>query len=567
MRNNWQNFLSIVYVFLFPALAFSQQSEKVFQGERQVEEEKILRERIEETEEAPAIGEETPVPASPVSGDEKAFIQDIVVSGVTLVPNAEVNAAVAPFKNRELTLSEMQQAVDAVTNVYRGHGFVTSRAYLPPQKIERSVLEILAIEGKTGDVQVRGNKYFKTEAIVNGLDLQKGEAFNYNDMRSRIARLNRHPDRTVKATLAPGKETGSTDIIVDVTDRNPVHLRLDWDNYGSRYVRKDRYTGVVSHNNLLGRDDMFSLQYTVSDAEDYQLLGMRYLLPVAEKTKVGFSASRSKLSLGREYTDLEARGKSRLYGIFLTQELARKDNLDISFTTGFDYLDSFNFQSGSLQSRDRLRMASLGFDIDYADNWSGRTIVSPEARLGIPDIMGGMDDQDPMASRSGSGGKFIKYSGTLVRLQKLPLASALLWKNEAQTSPYILPASQQFQIGGISNVRGYPSGEFVGDEGIASTFELVLPPFGLAGDVKVPYSAGTLRDALSFAVFYDWGWVSLRNPQPGEEKSETLRGAGIGLRFNLPEDFSFRLDFAWPLGRTPSDGDHFHPWMLVSKEF
>ena len=92
--------------------------------------------------------------------------------------------------------------------------------------------------------------------------------------------------------------------------------------------------------------------------------------------------------------------------------------------------------------------------------------------------------------------------------------------------------------------------------------------YGLPKDLKVPFSAATWYDALRLAAFYDLGFVSLHEPQAGEAKDKTLRSIGCGIGFNLPEDFSLRLDFAWAVGgRTPSDGKTFHPWVFVSKQF
>jgi len=232
-------------------------------------------------------------------------------------------------------------------------------------------------------------------------------------------------------------------------------------------------------------------------------------------------------------------------------------------------MNSKNYQLSAEQSRDRLRILTLGLDIDLTDRFyqGARTIIAPEIGFGIPDILGGSDKKDSRSSRTGAGGKFIKPSVSLLRLQKLPWESSLLWKNQAQVSGYVLPASQQLQLGGISNVRGYPSGETFGDMGYATTFELLAPAYPMPKDVRVPFSQAKFYDALRLAVFYDWGWVKLRNPQAGERRQDTLRSAGCGLRLNLPEDFSVRVDLAWPLDRMPSDGDHFHPWVSVSKQF
>jgi hemolysin activation/secretion protein len=565
-----RNILAIVSLMVFlPILALAQQVEKVQSGERQVDEEKLLRERIEKEKVTPEIQEEAPSVPLPASKDQKAFVKKINVIRVTLLPESEIFGIIAPFENKELSLADMQKVVDLITDAYRRKGYVTSRAYLPPQKIVNEILEIMAVEGTVGDVSVKGNKFFRAPLIRKAISLQKGEIFDYNKLRRSLARLNEHPDRRVKAVLVPGKDPGSTDIVLEVADNMPIHLRLDYDNYASRYVHKNRYSGTLSHNNIFGLDDILALQYQVGEANDYQLTSMRYLVPVSDKTKVGAFATRSKLSLGREYADLDARGKSKMFGIFAMHELLNKADLSVTLNAGFDYLDSFNFQTGSEQSRDRMRVAKLGCDMDYSDQWlgGGRTIFSPEADFGFANIMGGMKAKDSRASRVGSGGKFVKFPANLLRLQKMPFSSSLLWKNSAQLSSYTLAASQQIQLGGISNVRGYPSGEYVGDQGFTSTFEWLLPPYLFPKDVQVPFSKAKFYDAFRIALFYDWGWAQLHHPQAGERKNETLRSAGCGLRFNLPENFSIRADLAWALDKTPSDNDHVHPWVAVSKEF
>jgi hemolysin activation/secretion protein len=68
-------------------------------------------------------------------------------------------------------------------------------------------------------------------------------------------------------------------------------------------------------------------------------------------------------------------------------------------------------------------------------------------------------------------------------------------------------------------------------------------------------------------MFYDLGNSHLRRPGTGERKNTTLRSVGCGVRFNLPEDFSVRVDLGWPLDKTPSDSDHLHTWAMVSKNF
>ena len=149
----------------------------------------------------------------------------------------------------------------------------------------------------------------------------------------------------------------------------------------------------------------------------------------------------------------------------------------------------------------------------------------------------------------------------------MPFNSTLLWKNRLQFTPYILTAAEQYQIGGIINVRAYPPAELVGDKGYSSVVELSFPPYLVPKDLRVPFSKAKIYDAVRIVTFYDWANVRLFRPGTGEEESETLRGAGCGLRLSLPENFSARIEVAWPLDKTPSDSDNVRTLFEVSKTF
>lgn len=545
---------------------FAQKVGEVEKIERELEKEKLLREKIEKEKELPEVEEKKPeIPPPPVK-EEKLFIKKINVIGVTLLSQEQIKEIITPFENKELALRDFQKLADLITDVYRQKGYITSRAYLPPQKIEQGILELRVIEGIVGEIEIKGNRYFKTSLFERKITLKRGEPFNYNILRKNIIKINEHPDRSSRAVLMPGKKPGATDTVLEVKDHLPIHIGFEWDNFGSRYIDKDRYGVTLTHNNLLGWEDILAIQYQLAQSNTYRLNSLRYLLPINKDLDIGFFAARTKLDLAREYKDLDARGKSKLYSIYATQSLIDRENIDLSLNLGFDYKDIFNFQLGDETSRDRLRVAKIGLDLDLTDKF-GRTLLSNELDWGIPDIMGGLGEQDTKASRSGSGGKFIKDTINLLRLQKMPFSSTLLSKNQIQLSPYILTAAEQFQIGGIANVRGYPPAEHVGDKGYATTLEWSSPVYFLPKGIKVPLSSAKLYDALRVVTFYDWANVDLRNPQAGEEEKETLSSVGWGLRFNLPEDFSARLDFAWPLDKTPSDNNHLHTWVDVSKSF
>ncbi len=530
------------------------------------EQEAALRKKIETEKKAPQIEEHLPQPAVPSVSEQRVLVQGIRVTAATLIPGKEINNIIDPYKNKELTLAEIQKVADLITDAYRQKGYITSRAYVPPQKMEGGVLEIKVLEGVMGNVEIKGNRYFRTNLLKNKITLKREQPFDYNQLRKDLTKINENPDRTARAVLMPGKEPGSTDLVLEIKDRLPIHVGFDWDNFGSRYIAEDRYTLKFTDNNLFGFDDNLTFQYQLSQEGRYFLKSVRYLFPLTPDLEVGFFTAFSRVKLGQEFEDSDVRGKSQLYGLFANQSLIDTERLNLTLNLGFDYKDITNHQFQRVSSSDRLRVVRAGLNMDMSDNF-GRTVITNEFDFGIPDIMGGLRKHSNKASRDGAGGKFTKNTLNLLRLQKMPFSSTLLWKNQMQISPYILTAVEQFQIGGISNVRGYPPAEVVGDNGYSSTFEWTFPPYLLPKDIKVPFSRAKLYDAFRFAMFYDWANTRLRRPSATEEKNKTLRSVGWGFRFNLPEDFSIRVDIAWALDNLPSDRRGMHPWVQVSKSF
>jgi hemolysin activation/secretion protein len=544
----------------------SQQASGQVRTQQLEQEDQYLRKQVEQKKKAPQIEENLPKPAPVSTSEQKVFIKEIRVDQTALIPAEEINRIIAPYQNRELTLGDMQKIADLITDDYRQKGYITSRAYLPPQKIESGILEIRILEGLMGNVEVKGNRFFSTKLIKSKITIKKGEPFNYNQLRKDLTKINENPDRNARTILMPGKEPGQTDLVLEIKDRLPIHVGLDYDNYGSRYIDHNRYTVRFIDNNVFGFDDNLTFQYQMAEASRYYLKSLRYLYPLTQSTGVGFFAAFSRVKLGKEFKDEDVRGKSQLYGLFVNQMLIDTERLDLTLNLGFDYKNITNYQLGTVTSADRERVARAGLDMDISDNY-GRTVVTDEIDVGIPNIMGGLKTHDDKASTSGAGGKFTKNTLNLLRLQRMPFSSTLLWKSQVQTTPYILTAVEQFQIGGIANVRGYPPAEAVGDNGYSTTFEWTFPAYGLSKSIRVPFSHGKLYDAVRFALFYDWANARLRRPTGTQEKNKTLSSAGCGFRFNLPEDFSVRVDMAWPLDNMPSDGDRLHTWVQVSKTF
>ncbi len=498
------------------------------------------------------------------------LVNTISVEGATILSQDEIKRVTAQYEGRQLSMRTIQKTADLITDLYRTKGYATSRAYIPPQTIRDGVLIIRVIEGRLGKVDIKGNKYYKTSLIRDRLALAPAGYFDYSALQRSMVYVNEQSDIKAKATLVPGAEAGTTDVVIEVADQLPVHAGFEFDNYGSRYINKNRYSLVFEHNNLFGFADKLYLKAQRAEADRMHLEQGRYTFPISSTLDVGAYAVNSKMKLGKEFKDVDARGKAEIYGVFANQSLVHNQDLDIRLNAGFDYKSIHNYLLGAQSSRDEVRMLKAGADVDILDPW-GRNVIMPELNQGFGDILGGMADKDPNASRSGAGGRFTKAVLNYYRLQKLPYEMTFLWKNNAQFTNHNLVASEQFQVGGATSVRGYAPAEKSGDKGLYTSPEVSFPIYFMNKDSKLPFAKNpgeTWYNALRCVVFYDWGTAHVRTPAAGEKKHETLRSVGFGWRFNFRDTIAARLEIGYPLGdKTPSDGDHAHPWVEVITRF
>ncbi|MCX5708004.1 MAG: hypothetical protein NTY14_03365 [Candidatus Omnitrophica bacterium] len=559
--------LGLVLGFVFVITCFAQTTPTaggITAQQRELEKEKKIEKKIG-TEKTKA--QETLTPEMLSDTGPKVLVKSINVEGATLLTQQEITAITSPYQGMELSLRSMQKIADLITDEYRKKGYATSRAYLPPQSIKEGVLLIKVVEGKLGQLEIRGNQHFKTSLLEQKINLKPGGYFDYSALQKSLVYINEAPDRKARVTLVPGKAAGTTDVVIDVKDKLPIHAGFEYDNYASRYLDRNRYSLVLEDNNLFGFDDKLYIKALIGEAKHLLQYQGRYSFPINDGFDIGGYFLISKTRLGKEFTDLASKGKAEIYGLFSSYALINTQAWDLRLNGGFDYKNIDNYLIGTRTSRDDLRVLKIGADSDSADAW-GRNIASVEVDQGIKEFLGGMDKKDLYGSRAGGGGQFTKFPAYYFRLQKMPWETTLLWKNMAQYSNNALVASEQFQAGGPISVRGYPAAEYVGDKGFYTSPELSLPIYCLKKDWKVPHNEETWYDTTRLVLFYDWATTRLNRVGSGEKKNHTIKGFGYGLRFNLRDNLSFRVEVGYPLGKpTPSDGHDPHMWCEFTSKF
>ncbi|MEK6652030.1 MAG: POTRA domain-containing protein, partial [Nitrospirota bacterium] len=298
-------FLCLTAILLFSAPALAQ--EKSGEILQQLEKKELI---PKEKPEAPVIEQKEEKPRDAIDG-KKILIRQIKLQGAALIDEQTLKIILSKYENKELTLSEINQIAEDITLNYRKQGYILAYAYIAPQEIKDGILEISVIEGRTGEITIRGNKSYSAKFIQKHLErIKQDPSLKEEKLERALLILNEYPSLSVKASLTAGKELGATDITAQAKDSLPISGSLFYDNFGTNITSKHRAGINLNTGNLITSGDYLMLRgLTGLDRIDLNKLSYgraEYLFPIDYNgTKMGLSYANSIYKAGEQYTILD----------------------------------------------------------------------------------------------------------------------------------------------------------------------------------------------------------------------------------------------------------------------
>lgn len=487
---------------------------------------------------------------------EKIMVKGFNFQGNTIFSDQELNKCVAKYIDKELSLADLNKAAREVTKKYREAGYFLAVAYLPEQQIVDGVVTIEVQEGYLGEIKVEGEAHYSKDFIRSHFDPLSHGALNYNQLVKTLLLLNEYSDLYVRAILEKGSKPGTANVVLKVVDKLPVHAFASFNNAGSKYISTLRENAGVSIGNLLVDGSELSLKGTVGNpVNQLQFIDLDYNLPLnSYSTKVGAEYSESWYRLGKEFQNLRYAGNSFVIKGYLDQPLQRTRTLSTDMSLSFDWIRSLNKTQDETTSKDKLRVLRLTYTFNRGDDlfMGGRNLISFELSQGL-NICGASKLTDQDLSRANADGKFTKLEIDFQRLQRISYLVSAYLHCAAQWASNPLLSYEQFGIGGIGSVRGYPPSEYMGDNGASVTLELRTAVPGLANKQFFGFKR-SWGQSLQLVGFFDGGYTYLKQPAAYTAKEQKISGAGFGMRLSFPWNIYINMDYGYPVGQEPSTG-------------
>ena len=465
------------------------------------------------------------------------------VQGNTLLPQASVDAAVAPYIGPQRDFGDVQAALEALEARYHALGFPTVSVMLPEQVLEKGEVLFKVVEGRIKQLKVSGQIHFDADNIRASLPtLKVGEPPRIDDVSANLRIANENPAKKITMKLNPAEEDDEVYADLQVTDEAPLKLGMTLDNTGSSQTGMTRLGLSFQHANLWNRDHIFTAQYQTSPDQprNVQVYSLSYRAPLyGLGDAVDFFMTKSNVNSGTISAgalNLAISGRGTTFGTRYNLNLKRQGDYEQQLVFGIDYKAFQNdIGAGAVQLGNDITVHPLSFQ--YNGRWQRDTTEVSVFGTLMHNLPGG-EKGDQAAFTLARAGAPDDYT-----LLRYGFTASHAYRNDWQvrfntagqwTRDRLIPG-EQFGMGGSASLRGFGEREISDDRGLLTAFEVYTP------ELCQPAIGGQNRCRV--LAFLDAGLVTRVAPLVGETSHQHVSSTGFGLRYSFGKDVAFQADY------------------------
>lgn len=486
-----------------------------------------------------------PSPTSPAP--QTIQVTQIEVTGSTVFDAETLDAIVQPYEGRTLTLEQLREVADKITQLYLDRGYITSRAILANQVISPSgVVVITILEGSLEEIRIEGTRRLNPDYVRSRVQLGAGTPLSTARLEDQLRLLRADPlFENVEASLRAGSVTGKSILIVRVVEANPFQGSFGIDNYSPPSVGSERLGASALYRNLTGSGDAIAASFyhtTRSGADNFDLTYRVPVNPMNGALQLRASFNRNAI-VDDALRIFNIQGDSELYEISFQQPLVRTPREEFALSLGLAVQESKSLAgpfpiSPGANEEGITNTTVIRFGQDYVRRdirgaWSLRSLFS----LGTG-WFGATVNPNPEPD-----GRFFSWLGQVQRVQVLNEDNFLIVGADIQLTPNTLLPSQQFVVGGGQSLRGYRQNIRARDNGVR---------FSLEDRITLERDADG-APIFQLAPFFDAAYVWNDPDNPAEEalrvtqREKFLAGLGLGIIWEPLPQLNVRVDYAVPL--------------------
>ena len=237
---------------------------------------------------APLIEKEKEKAKSPLGEEAKKIkfvLNDIVLVGNHVYPKSVLEPLYKDKLHKEISVAELFDIVQSITNYYRNNGYIISRAILPPQHVKNGVVKVQVIEGFIDQITVGGEPHgAKCMVEIYGKKIKSQPPLQITRMEKYLLLANEIPATQVKAVMGPSKTTSGAADLTLMTKNSPITAYFSYDNYGTRYIGPQQMTGNFALNSFFNTGDSGNVTMTKTPkGGELTYFDLNYATPITDE--------------------------------------------------------------------------------------------------------------------------------------------------------------------------------------------------------------------------------------------------------------------------------------------
>lgn len=498
-----------------------------------------------------------PLPESLLDIPGTIVVDKFVFVGNTAFSQAELNQAIASFRNKPISFAQLVRAADVITQLYVERGYITTGAYLPEQNLSSGAVQIQVVEGSLSEIEVNINQgRLKDQYIRDRLKNKISTPLNINKLQSALQLLQLNPlVESLNAELSPDIQPGTNSLKVSVIGADTFTLQTRFNNSRNSSIGTFERGVQLTEANLFGIGDEIDLSFLNTDGSNQYEIG--YTLPLNSHDgtfNLLFRSTNNEI-VEADFESIDIDIESRNYNLTWRQPIMQRATATINQEFALNFTASIRESNTSIydiptgispgvNSEGELRTSTISFGQEWLQR-NRSQVIAARSQFNF-----GLDVFNATISNSEPDSQFFAWRGqaSYLRLLDMPkgnpaIGSTVLLRSELQLAADPLIPTEQFSLGGAATVRGYPQDTLLTDNGFSAAVEFRLPIARMS----------KLNATIQLSPFVDFGvgW----NTDNEETEFSTLLGTGLGMIVQTETRLSARLDWGLPLINNQSQDD------------
>lgn len=463
----------------------------------------------------------------------------------------KLRKATVQFLNRPISFTELVQVETVITKLYTDAGYINSGAVISADQTlmkEGATVKVQIIEGGIEDIKITGTRRLNRNYVKSRIALGASKPLNRDKLLKALQLLQLNPlIKNISAELSTGSRPEESLLEINVTEADSFKTEFFADNGRAPSVGSFRRGVRISEGNLLGFGDAIDFKYTNTDGSD--AFDLSYAIPLNPRNgTLTLAGGITDTKVVEEPFDrIDITGDSFYVDIGYrqpilqtpTKELALGFNLSRQESKTKLLGESFPLSIGANEDGE-TRISALRFFQEYTQrNQQQVFALRSQFNIGL-DLFNATVNDDP------PDGRFFSWRGQGQYVRLLAEDTLLVLRSDVQFATSSLVPLEQFGLGGLQSVRGYRQDSLLTDNGFLTSAEVRFPVWRVK----------KIEGLLQVVPFVDFGvaWNSSNRNSPAPDPN-TLIGVGMGLQWQMGDNFTARIDYGIPLTDVSSGRD------------